>query len=218
VKKTLVVLLTSLLAPACLTQGLWDWAADTYPTDAVPLNSGVDADGVTVILVALDGRDEPAFSLHVPADWKERVKIPVGDTGEVLHSPLYLSRGHAPEGALAGLSPTDETWFLRHEPETGSIDILTESGGGHLVVATADLPSEPHWGRRATATVLTAPAFVVDSLVIVGAFLFFSWLEFEFPWPWEINSDDEDSQSESSNDSSPVEPPSGLIHPARGPS
>ena len=215
-KKLTAALLCALLAPACLTQGLWDWAADTYPMDAKPVNSGVDEDGRTIILVAVDGAAKPAFSLRVPVDWRERVSVSVGGTGETIHSPLYLSPRPVPRGILDQLAPTEEAWFLSHEPETDSVDVLVESEGGHLVVATAKLPSEAHWERRVTAAILTAPAFVVDAVAFVCTSIFLSWLDLD---TWLVDTEDqEDWDDQSEEDDSPVDPPSGLIHPARGPS
>jgi len=214
-KKLTAALLCALLAPACLTAGLWDWASDTYPGSPTPVSSGVDTDGTIIILVATSGEEEPSFSLRVPVNWSERIAVPIGDTGETVHSPLYLAREPVPHDKLAGLTPSSEGWFLSHEPETASVDVLVESGGGYVVVGTAELPSEAHWGRRITAAVLTPPAFAVDTVVIVTAFLFFSWLDLEFPWPWKIDPQD---QERSRDNDSPAEKPSGLITPAHGPS
>ncbi len=216
-KKLTAALLCALLAPACLTAGLWDWASDTYPGSPTPVSSGVDTDGTIIILVAISGEEEPSFSLRVPVNWSERIAVPIGDTGETVHSPLYLAREPVPHDKLAGLTSSTEGWFLSHEPETASVDVLVESGESYVVVGTAELPSEAHWGKRITAAVLTPPAFAVDTVVIVTAFLFFSWLDFDFPWPWNIDSGYEKRDDDRDSDSQ-VEPPSGLITPAHGPS
>ncbi len=218
--RTLCAGIALFFLPASLTASLWEWAGDTHPINPTPVSCGVDVDGTTVILVAVDGKEDPLFCLRVPVNWRERTTIPIGDTGETVHSPLYLAREPVPHGALAGLTPAPDGWFLSYEPETDSADVLVESGSGYVVVGTAELPSEAHWGKRVTAAVLTPATFTVDTVVIVTAFLFFSWLDFEFPWPWKIDSgyDDEDSHDHDDDSDSKVETPSGLITPAHGPS
>ena len=214
-KKLFTALACALIAPACLTTGLWDWAADSHPTDATPVSSGVDGEGRTVILVALDGAAKPAFSLRVPADWRDRVTVSVGGTGETIHSPLYLAPRPVPSGILESLTPTEEPWFLSHEPETSSIDVLVESAGGRLVVATAKLPSETHWERRITAGVLTVPALALDAVGALCTFIFFELIN---PATWLVDADEQEEWREREDEAPGVDPPSKLIHPARGPS
>ncbi len=175
------VLLCALLLPACITNEIWDWANDTHPVNPQPISCGVDADGTTVILVAVAGEDQPAFCLRVPVDWSERTKIPIGESGESVHSPMYLTRESVPVGVLSELEPAPEEWFLSHEPETGSFDVLVMRDEGHVVVGTAELPSEAHWGRHLTATILTPVTAAADCVVIVGTFLFLFWLETDTP-------------------------------------
>ena len=219
-QKLFTALLCAILFPACLTAGLWDWASDTYPGSPTPVNCGVDTDGTTVILVAISGETKPSFSLRVPVNWSERIEVPIGETGETVHSPLFLAREPVPHDTLSALTPSPVDGFLSHEPETASIDVLVESGSGYVVVGTAKLPNEAHWEKRVTAAVLTPVTFAVDTVVLVTAFLFFSWLDFEFPWPWKIDSgsasDDRHEHNKDSN--SNVETPRGLITPAHGPS
>jgi len=215
-RRLTIVLLCALLLPACLTTGLWEWAGDTQPTSPRPINCGMDADGATVILVAAAGEEQPTFCLRVPVNWRDRIQIPVGESGESVHSPLFLSPEPVLAGALADLEPAPEEWFLSHEPETGSVDVLVSNDGGYLVVGTAELPAEVHWERRLVAAVLTPATVAVDTVVMVSALLFFIWIDFDFPWPWKIDSEDE------SGASSDPKPPSGsdtgLIFPAHGPS
>ena len=214
----ITISLTVLLLPSCLTQGLWEWAGDTRPVEPVPVSCGQDTDGSTLILVAVEGKEKPSFCLRVPLNWEELTEVPIGEAGETVHSPLYLAHEPVPQSAHSELTPAPREWFLRHEPEAGSVDILVESGGGYTVIATAALPSEAHWGRRLTAAVLTPATVTVDCAVFVGTILFFAWLGIESPWISDdgFYDDEEDYESPAGSDS-PGEP-SGLIHPARSPS
>lgn len=211
-KELCISLLCALSMTACLTTEVLNWAGDSQPLTPRPIQCGVDADGSTVILVSVDGDEQASFSLRVPPDWQSRTQIPVGEDGESIHSPLYLEREPVLEVTL---EPAPEEWFLRHEPESGSLDILAESGGGYVVVGTAELPSDANWGRRLAATILTPVTVLIDSAAMVGGFLISLWLHTEFPWPWGADSHDDSGGGYSSD---PPEPSSEFIFPAHGPS
>jgi hypothetical protein len=215
-RRLTLLILCALLLPACLTQGLWSWAGDTRPSTPQPISCGVDANGTTIILVGVAGEEDPSFCLRIPADWRERIEVPIGSSGATVHSPLYVSPEPVPASGLVPLTPAPEEWFLSHEAATGSVDVLTPHNGRFTIVATADLPTEAHWGRRITAVALTPPALLLDTVTILLASTFFLWLDISYPWPWRIDSHHSSDASDSS--SPPSDPGTGLITPAHGPS
>ena len=209
-RRILTAVLCALLFSACLTTDLWHWASDTHPGSPTPVSCGEDTDGSTVILVAVDGDEDPSFCLRVPADWRARTAVPVVATSNTIRSPLYLSRAPVPQGVPAGLTPAPDEWFLSHNLESTSFDILVGSGSDYVVVGTAELPSKVHWEKRIAAVVLTPAAVAFD---VVAAILAITVKTGISPWTW----GDHDHEGASGNDS-PAEQPSGLIHPAHGPS
>jgi len=208
-----LALLCALLLPACLTQGLWAWAGDTHPVNPHPVSCGVDADGTTIILVAVADEAQPSFCLRVPVNWRDRrVQIPIGATGDSIHAPMFLRPEPLPSNALAALTPAPEEWFLSHEPETGYIDILVSEDGGYTTVGTAELPTKVDWGRRIIALALTAPTLVIDVAAFLSSKILHS-LQFDMFELWGHEN------GESSHSTEPAaEPDTELIHPSHGPS
>ena len=208
-RKLVAVTCLTLLLPACLTGQIWDWASDSYALTPEPVAAGLDSDGVLNILVATGGDSSPSFSLKIPSDWRAQTQSSVESKGDSLHIPLLLTLSSLPAGGVNSLTPTEEEWYLRHDFESGSIDVLTAQGDGHLTVGTAQLPSERHWGRITTATLMTPVTLAVDTFTFLTTLIFFSWLEQPF-------TSDEDEHSTDSGTTG--DQPEGFIFPAKAPS
>ena len=205
------ILCLALLLPACLTEQIWGWASDSYPVNPEPVAAGFDSDKVLTILVATDGETSPSFSLRVPSDWRSKTEVNIGSSGVSAHKPILLSPKPLPAGGQGSLTPSEEAWFLRHDIENGSVDVLIAQEGGYLTVGTAQLPSERHWERITLAVLMTPVTIAVDAITLITGLLFFSWLDTP-------STTDEYGHSDHSNESEPSsDQPEGFIFPAKAP-
>jgi hypothetical protein len=205
------ILCLALLLPACLTEQIWGWASDSYPVNPEPVAAGFDSDKVLTILVATDGETSPSFSLRVPSDWRSKTEVSIGLSGASVHKPILLSPRPLPMGGQGSLTPSEEAWFLRHDIENGSVDVLIAQEGSYLTVGTAQLPSERHWERITLAALMTPVTIAVDAITFITATLFFSWLESPF------TTDEHDHSEHSSESESSSDQPEGFIFPAKAP-
>ena len=205
------ILCLALLLPACLTEQIWGWASDSYPVNPEPVAAGFDSDKVLTILVATDGETSPSFSLRVPSDWRSKTEVSIGLSGASVHKPILLSPRPLPMGGQGSLTPSEEAWFLRHDIENGSVDVLIAQEGSYLTVGTAQLPSERQWERSTLAALMTPVTIAVDAITFITATLFFSWLESPF------TTDEHDHSEHSSKSESSSDQPEGFIFPAKAP-
>jgi len=213
-RRLAAVFCLALFLPACLTEQIWSWAADSYAVSPEPVAAGLNSEGVLFILVATEGESSPSFALKVPGDWRTLTELSVDSGSETVYAPILLTPSPLPAGGQGSLTPSEEMWYLRHDFSNGSVDVLTTRGDAYLTVGTAQLPSERHWERIALAALMTPVTLTIDTITFLTASIFFSWLES----PFGDHDHDQDQHGHSDEPESSNDQPEGIIFPARAPS
>jgi hypothetical protein len=138
-------------------------------------------------------------------------ELSVDSGSETVHAPILLTPSPLPAGGQGSLTPSEEKWYLRHDFNNGSVDVLTTQGDAYLTVGTAQLPSERHWDRIALAALITPVTLTIDTITFITASLFFSWLESPF------KTNEHDHSEPSAESTSSGDQPQGFIFPAKAP-
>ena len=208
------VLCLAIFLPSCLTEQIWSWASDSYAGSPEPVAAGENAEGELIILVATDGKSSPSFSVKLPSDWRDKISLSVDSSEKSIHAPIALRAGSLPKGGQSSLTPSEQPWYLRHDFDNGSIDILTMEDEAYLVVGTAQLPSERHWGRISVAALMSPITLTIDTITFLTAAIFFSWLDS----PIDADGNSDETYEHSSETESSKKKPDGFIYPAKAPS
>ncbi len=210
------VLCLALFLPSCLTEQIWGWASDSYAVNPEPVAAGMNSEGEVMILVATDGESSPSFASKLPSDWETKTALSVDSSSATIHAPIALKPSPLPTGGQSSLTPSELPWYLRHDFDNGSVDILTKREEAYLVVGTAQLPSERHWGRISLAALMSPVTLTIDTITFITTSIFFSWLESPFG---DHDHDDDHRRHKNPSESEPSnEKPDGIIYPAKAPS
>lgn len=215
-RNLVAVLCLALFLPSCLTEQIWGWASDSYAVNPEPVAVGMNSGGELMILVATDGESSPSFAFKLPSDWESKTALSVDSSGATIHAPIALRPSALPAGGQSSLAPSEQPWYLRHDFDNGSVDILIKQGEAYLVVGTAQLPSQRHWGRISLAVLLSPATLTIDMITFLTTSIFFSWLE--SPFGDHDHDDDHHRHGNSSEPEPSNEKPDGIIYPAKAPS